>query len=73
MAARAAAHHFHVCVSVCVDPLLAQNHSPPRIRRDYPLNLSISVSGGKETNRDFLSSGERNGMSPAHNLPGHLA
>jgi hypothetical protein len=30
----------------------------PRIRRDYPLNLSISVSGGKETNKDSLSNGE---------------
>ncbi|SCV66853.1 hypothetical protein ANAPRD1_01370 [Anaplasma phagocytophilum] len=33
----------------------------PHIRRDNPLNLSISLSGGKETNRDSLSSGERNG------------
>ena len=39
----------------------------PRIRRDYPLNLSISVSGGKETNKDSPSSGERTGMSPAPN------
>ncbi|KAH3737174.1 hypothetical protein DPMN_043755 [Dreissena polymorpha] len=30
----------------------------PRIRRDYPLNISISVSGGKETNEDSLSNGE---------------
>ena len=30
----------------------------PRIRRDYPLNLSISVSGGKETNKDSPSNGE---------------
>jgi hypothetical protein len=30
----------------------------PRIRRDYPLNLSISVSGGKETNEDSPSNGE---------------
>ena len=30
----------------------------PQIRRDYPLNLSISVSGGKETNKDSLSNGE---------------
>ena len=30
----------------------------PRIRRDYPLNLSISVSGGKETNQDSPSNGE---------------
>ena len=28
-----------------------------------PLNLSISVSGGKETNRDSHSSGERIGNS----------
>ena len=25
---------------------------------DYPLDLSILLSGGKETKRDFLSSGE---------------
>ena len=30
----------------------------PQIGRDYPLNLSISVSGGKENNNDYLSSGE---------------
>ena len=39
----------------------------PQIRRDNPLNLSISVSGGKETNQDSLSSGERRGKSPAPN------
>ena len=48
-------------------------NAPPRFRRDYPLNLSISVSGGKESNSDSLSSGERNGISPAHNLPGFQA
>ena len=30
----------------------------PQIRRDYPLNLSISISGGEETNQDSPSSGE---------------
>lgn len=30
----------------------------PNLKRDYPLNLSISVSGGKETNKDSLSNGE---------------
>jgi hypothetical protein len=30
----------------------------PRIRRDYPLNLSISLGGGKETNKYSLSNGE---------------
>ena len=33
------------------------NHRP-RLGRDDPLNLSISLSGGKETNRDSLSNGE---------------
>lgn len=39
----------------------------PQIRRDYPLNLSISLSGGKETNKDFHGSGERPGISPTSN------
>jgi hypothetical protein len=30
----------------------------PRFRRDYPLNLSILLSGGKETNKDSPSNGE---------------
>ena len=30
----------------------------PELSRDYPLNLSISLSGGKETNKDSLSNGE---------------
>lgn len=30
----------------------------PQIRRGDPLNLSILVSGGKETNEDSLSNGE---------------
>lgn len=30
----------------------------PEIGRDYPLNLSISLRGGKETNEDSLSNGE---------------
>ncbi|KAL1228174.1 Carboxy-S-adenosyl-L-methionine synthase [Trichinella spiralis] len=34
------------------------------IRRDYPLNLSISISGGKETKTNSPSSGERNEKSP---------
>ena len=37
-----------------VSPLSAR----PQIRQDYPLNLSISVSGGKETNKDSPSNGE---------------
>jgi hypothetical protein len=30
----------------------------PEVRQDYPLNLSISISGGKETNQDSPSNGE---------------
>ena len=37
----------------------------PQLMCDYPLNLSILIRGGKETNRDSLSSGERNGISPS--------
>ena len=43
------------------------------LRRVHPLNLSISVSGGKESKSDSLSSGERTERSPAHNLPGYQA
>ena len=39
--------------------------SRPQVRRDYPLSLSISISGGKETYKDSLSNGERTGISPA--------
>ena len=35
-----------------------EDHAWPEIRRDYPLNLSILLSGGKETNKDSLSNGE---------------
>jgi len=37
------------------------------IKQDNPLNLSISLSGGKENNSDYLSSGERSGNSPILN------
>ena len=36
----------------------------PELRQGYPLNLSISLSGGKETNKDALSNGERTAQSP---------
>ena len=35
----------------------------PQIRQGYPLNLSILISGGKETNKDSLSNGEWSGNS----------
>ncbi|WZZ78142.1 hypothetical protein YC2023_098714 [Brassica napus] len=37
----------------------------PQVRRDHLLSLSISISGGRETNKDSLSNGERTGKSPA--------
>ena len=36
----------------------------PELRQEHPLNLSISISGGKETNEDSPSNGERTGRSP---------
>ena len=39
-------------------PSTHESYLAPRIRQGYPLNLSISISGGKETNRDCLSNGE---------------
>lgn len=36
---------------------------PHQIKHDYPLNLSILISGGKETNWDVLSNGEWSGQS----------
>jgi hypothetical protein len=41
----------------------------PELRQDYPLNLSISISGGKETNKDSPSNGERTGNSPTWKSP----
>lgn len=38
--------------------LFLSRFSRPQIRRGDPLNLSILVSGGKETNQDSLSNGE---------------
>ena len=35
-----------------------------RSSETHPLNLSISISGGRETNRDSLSNGERSGNKP---------
>jgi hypothetical protein len=59
-------------------PLLSFQHQPettppsqlttttlrPELRQEHPLNLSISISGGRETNQDSPSNGERTGKSP---------
>lgn len=48
------------------DPLRARTlPTRPQVRRGYPLSLSISISGGKETYKDSPSNGERTGNSPA--------
>ena len=44
-------------------------HVRPQLERDDPLNLSISISGGKETNQDSLSNGERSGNSSGCQSP----
>ncbi|KAK2872096.1 hypothetical protein Q8A73_024013 [Channa argus] len=54
-------------VSACVERRVRMSRARLPIRRDDPLNLSILLSGGKETNQDSLSSGERRGKSPAPN------
>ena len=38
-------------------------HSLPQIWQDYPLNLSILLSAGRETNKDFPSNGKWRGNS----------
>ena len=40
---------------------------PASYQQDYGLNLSISLSPGKESNSNSRSSGERTGKSPALN------
>lgn len=45
-------------------PPLMRPSKRPQVRRGYPLSLSISISGGKETYEDSLSNGERTGNSP---------
>lgn len=50
--------------------LILFNIERPQLMCDYPLNLSILIRGGKETKWDSLSSGERNGISPARRVVG---
>ncbi len=48
-------------------PLESRIDNRPQVGREDPLDLSISLSGGKETNKDSPSSGERSGKSPSPN------
>lgn len=43
--------------------------SEPQIGRGHPPNLSISISGGRETNQDSPSNGERSGKSSSLKSP----
>ncbi len=52
-----------VCAASCTPPPLSPRTHCRSARQDHPLDLSISVSGGEETNRDSRSSGERSGNS----------
>ncbi|KFD59709.1 hypothetical protein M514_28109 [Trichuris suis] len=54
-----------VLVAAASLPYSGDSQPPQRIRRGYPPNLSISLSGGQETKQDSLSSGERTGTSSA--------
>lgn len=52
-----------LCPTATVRPVISVQYahffkSRPEVRREYPLNLSISIRGGKETNKDSLSNGE---------------
>jgi hypothetical protein len=51
-------HHGSLFIVVYSDISVKLSSMTPEIKQDHPLNLSISVSGGKETNKDYLSSGE---------------
>ena len=55
-------------VPLCIRAKKWVEYSPstpwPQVRQEHPLNLSILLSGGKETNQDSPSSGERSGKSP---------
>ena len=56
----ASAIYVHVCGdthAIRFDSI-RKTKAEPQIKQEYPLNLSILVSGGKETNEDSSSNGE---------------
>lgn len=59
--------------SIVIRSLVYTYIERPQLMCDYPLNLSILIRGGKETKWDSLSSGERNGNSPARRVVGLIA
>jgi galactose-1-phosphate uridylyltransferase len=56
--------HMNMYINVKTFLVLLDIHFwQPHIKQEYPLNLSILISGGKETNKDSHSNGERSGRS----------
>lgn len=58
-------HGFDILILINKNLLIYFIFIQPQLIWDYPLNLSILMRGGKETNKDFLSSGERKENSSA--------
>jgi len=54
-----------IIIIVCRGKQSIYTYTRPQVERQYPLNLSILPSGGKETTRESLRSGERSGKSPS--------
>ena len=54
---------FHSNAITCIAWSTKPNKWRSQMKRDYPLNLSILLSGGKETNKDSPSNGEWSGKS----------
>ena len=51
-------HDIYILLYIYMMSFLIFFRTRSEISRDYPLNLSISLSGGKETNQDSPSNGE---------------
>ena len=54
-------YSFYLCLNLRIlyYSLKCRKHETrPQIKQGYPLNLSILISGGKETNQDSPSNGE---------------
>jgi len=50
--------HLGVKLKCACSSVGNKSKSRPRIRQDHPVDLSILLTGGKETNKDALSNGE---------------
>ena len=61
--------HEVVAWDTCWQPNRKLISLRPELRQDYPLNLSISISGGKETNKDCLVTASEPARAQLENLP----